>query len=160
MTNRIIKRVLSLCLVFALITAMALTMVSCDKKTEYTDGTRGTLPEATVDVPAEDATDVPEAPEALGTFTLTVTFADGSEQTGDYPFYEEGTLGDFLIDNGIAVGEDGQYGLYIKTVLGESHDYNTDGTYWGFYVDGETAPKGVSETTLTDGAKYQLKADK
>lgn len=144
-----LKRILSRFLVFALITAMALTMVSCDKKTEYTDGTRGTLP-----------TEATEAPEALGTFTLTVTFADGSEQVKEYSFYEEGNLGDFLVKHDIAEGEDGQYGLYIKTVLGESHDYDTDQTYWGFYIDGEMAMTGVSDTQLSDGAKYQLKAEK
>ncbi len=151
MTKAIFKRILSLCLVLALITAMALTMVSCDKKTEPTDGTRGTLP-------TESA--APETPEALGTFTLTVTFADGSEQAGDYSFYEEGTLGDFLTKNGVVQGEDGQYGLYIKTVLGETHDYNDDGMYWALYIDGEYAVTGVSDTELTDGAKYALKAEK
>lgn len=147
-----LKRILSLCLVLALITAMALTMVSCDNKTEYTDGERGTLP--------TEATEAPETPEALGTFTLTVTFADGSEQVKEYSFYEEGTLGDFLVKHDIVKGEEGQYGLYIKTVLGESHDYDTDQTYWGFYIDGEMAMTGVSDTALTDGANYQLKAEK
>ena len=144
-----LKRILSLCLVLALITAMALTMVSCDNGSVSTDGTKGTLP-----------TSATEAPEALGTFTLTVTFADGSEQVQDYPYYEEGTLGDCLVDNDIVRGEEGQYGLYIKTVLGETHEYETDGSYWSFYVDGEYATAGVSDTDLTDGAKYQLKAEK
>lgn len=152
MTKAIFKRILSLCLVFALITAMALTMVSCDKKTDATDGTKGTLPTVT------EGTET-TASEAIGTFTLTVTFADGSEQTKDYHYYEEGDLGSFLTENGIAEGEDGQYGLYIKTVLGQTHEYETDGSYWAFYVDGEYAMTGVSDTDLTDGACYQLKAE-
>lgn len=144
-----LKRILSLCLVLALITAMALTMVSCDKKTDATDGTKGTLPTETTEA---------TAPKALGTFTLTVTFADGSKQTEDYTYYEKGDLGTFLVENGIAQGDDGQYGLYIKTVLGETHDYDTDASYWAFYIDGEMAMTGVSDTELTDGANYELKA--
>lgn len=150
MTKAIFKRILSLCLVFALITAMALTMVSCDNKTDATDGTKGTLPEGTTEA---------TAPEALGTFSLTVTFADGSEQTESYDFYEEGNLGDYLIENNIVEGEEGDYGLYIKSVLGETHDYDVDGSYWALYIDGEYAVTGVSETELTDGAQYALKAE-
>ncbi len=154
-----LKTVLSLCLVLALITAMALTMVSCDESTKYTDGTRGTLPtEATA--PATDGTEPTEAP-ALDeeTFTLTVTFADGSEQTEDYALCE-GTVGDFIFDRGIAYGEEGPYGLYVKTVLGESHSYEVDGSYWAFYIDGEYAMTGVSDTELEAGVTYQLKAEK
>lgn len=157
MTNKNFKGFLSLCLVFALITAMALTMVSCDKNTDTTEATKGTLP-----TEAEKGT-LPtegEVPQALGTFTLTVTFADGSEQVKDYSFYEEGDLGKFLVENGIAEGEDGRYGLYIKSVLGEAHDYEVDQTYWAFYIDGEMAMTGVSDTALTDGANYALKATK
>lgn len=166
-----LKAILSLCLVLALITAMALTMVSCDESTKYTDGTRGTLPtEATV--PATDGTEAPEtAPATDGTepteaptpdketFTLTVTFADGSEQTEDYALCE-GTVGDFIFDRGIAYGEEGPYGLYVKTVLGESHSYEVDGSYWAFYIDGEYAMTGVSDTELEAGVTYQLKAEK
>ena len=52
---------------------------------------------------------------------------------------------------GLIAGEDSDYGLYVKTVNGVTVDYDTDGKYWAFYVDGEYAATdvAVSYTHLT-----------
>ena len=42
----------------------------------------------------------------------------------------------------LIAGEDSQYGLYVKTVNGITADYDTDGSYWAFYIDGEYAQTG------------------
>ena len=56
-------------------------------------------------------------------------------------------------------GEEGPYGLYIKSVLGQVLDYETDGMYWSFYVGGEYAMTGVDLTPVTEGEHYMLKAE-
>ena len=46
-----------------------------------------------------------------------------------------------------------------KTVNGVTVDYDTDGKYWAFYVDGEYAATGVDSTDITAGATYTFKAE-
>ena len=49
------------------------------------------------------------------------------------------TVGEALFDLKMIDGEDGPYGLYIKSVCGIIADYNDGGKYWAFYVNGEYA---------------------
>ena len=60
---------------------------------------------------------------------------------------------------GLGAGEDSEYGLYVKTVNGVTVDYDQDGKYWAFYVDGEYAATGVDSTDITAGATYTFKAE-
>ena len=75
-------------------------------------------------------------------------------------FCELRNLGEPLTELGLIAGEESQYGLYVTTVDGETLDYNTDGMYWAFYVDGDYASTGVDTTPITEGATYALTATK
>lgn len=88
-------------------------------------------------------------------FTFEVTGSDGVTQTQTVTTNCT-TVGDALLDAGLVEGEDGPYGLYITTVLGETHVYETDGHYWAFYIDGEYAMNGVDETEIVPGSVYAL----
>ena len=68
--------------------------------------------------------------------------------------------GAFLLNEGIIAGEDGQFGLYVKTVDGETLDYDTDGKYWAFYINGEYAMTGVDSAPIKDGEVYSFVATK
>lgn len=70
------------------------------------------------------------------------------------------TVGEALLDVGLIEGEDSQYGLYVKKVNGIEADYDKDGTYWAFYVDGEMAQSGVDTTDIEDGKTYSFKVTK
>lgn len=39
-------------------------------------------------------------------------------------------------------------------------DYDKDGVYWAFYIDGEYAMTGVDATNITDGARYAFRMEK
>lgn len=69
-------------------------------------------------------------------------------------------MGAALLKLGVIAGDDSEYGLYVKTVNGETADYDTDGTYWGFYINGEYAMTGVDATTLEAGATYAFRVEK
>ena len=56
----------------------------------------------------------------------------------------------------IISGEESDYGLYIKEVIGITADYDTDGTYWAFYIDGQYAATGVDMTDAQNGASIWL----
>ena len=66
------------------------------------------------------------------------------------------TLGEALIEHGLISGENGQFGLYVKLVNGIEADYDKDGTYWGFYKNGEMMMVGVDGAQISDGEHYEL----
>ena len=73
---------------------------------------------------------------------------------------DKGTVGEALLEHGLLAGEEGPYGLYIKAVNGKTLDYDKDGAYWAFYVDGAYAVTGVDETTIVETSVYLLRAEK
>lgn len=52
--------------------------------------------------------------------------------------------------------DDGPYGASVHTVNGEKADYNTDGAYWGFNVNGGYCNYGISEQPVEDGDVFQI----
>lgn len=70
------------------------------------------------------------------------------------------TVGDALQELDLISGEESTYGLYVKTVNGITADYDVDGTYWAFYINGEYATSGVDTTNITEGATYEFKVEK
>lgn len=129
----------------ALVAAAALTVTSCSSDPA---GGTSSMPSVTP-VSSEDT-----AVE----FTLEVVKLDGTQETQTIRTTEK-TVGAALLEKGLVAGEDSQYGLYIKTVCGETHDYDKDGKYWAFYINGELAPTGVDSTEIVPGATYSLKAE-
>lgn len=91
-------------------------------------------------------------------FTLEVTDAEG-QQTSFEIHTDKETVGEALLETELVAGEDGDYGLYITTVNGVTLDWDKDGKYWAFYIDGEYATTGVDATEVTPGAVYSLKAE-
>ena len=73
---------------------------------------------------------------------------------------DETMLGAALLAENLITGEDGPYGLYVKTVNGILADYDTDHTYWALYIDGDYAMTGVDSTPIEAGKVYRLSKDK
>jgi hypothetical protein len=142
---------------------MALTATGCSKAGGDSQETGAStsaesVTETTVDDTTEEET-VPSLGEGATTFTLNITFGDGTEK--QYLIHtDKQTVGDALLELGLVAGEDSEYGLYVKTVDGVTADYNVDGTYWAFYIDGAYAMTGVSGTDITPGSTYALKVEK
>ena len=133
--------------------AMTLCLSSCrNGQTESTSA--GTTDTTTANQP-EAATTIGQGKT---TFTFTVTFPD--KTTKSYAVSTDAdTVGRALLDAGLIAGEEGAYGLYVKTVDGQTLDYNQDGKYWAFYIDGEYAMTGVDATPVADGHSYAFVAE-
>lgn len=151
-TNRMFKT-LSAMLCLVLIAAMALTMAAC--QTAAKDGTGSTASVAS-------AVSEPQVTE-LGTgktqFSLTVVHKNGAEKAYSIKT-DETTVGAALVKEGLIAGDEGQYGLYVKTVDGETVDFDTDQMYWAFYIGDTMAQTGVDQTDIAAGTTYMLKAQK
>ena len=83
---------------------------------------------------------------------------EGNEKTFQITT-SKSTVGEALMDEGLLAGEPGPYGLYVKTVNGITLDYDKDGKYWAFYVDGEYGLTGVDETDIQPGSTYCFKPE-
>ena len=92
------------------------------------------------------------------TFRFSTTAPDGTE-TEVTVQTDKDTVGAALLELGLVDGEDSEFDLYIKTVNGITLDYDKDGKYWAFYINGEYAMTGVDATPIEDGAIYALVAE-
>ena len=134
------KRILALCLVLV----MCLTFAACGKKeAEGTDAT----------VPADGST----LGQGVHSFSFHVELKDGTAYTYTVNTDQE-ILGDALVELGLIAGENGDYGLYVTTVLGETLDYEADGYWWSLSENGESSMVGVDSLTITDGSTYAFVA--
>ncbi len=132
----VMKKSLSCILCMVLIVAMALSFSACGNDSNVKD-----------DAKAEKS------------FTFKVVDLDGSEKSFDIKT-EAKTVGEALVNEGLISGTTGDYGLMVDTVDGVKYDYNADGVYWAFYINGEYAMSGVDSTDITDGATYSFAATK
>lgn len=93
-------------------------------------------------------------------FEFQVVELDGTKKEFEVKYDTEKTVGDALLNEGLISGENGQYGLMVDTVNGQKYDYNEDGAYWAFYINGEYSMTGVDSTPIKDGEIYSFVATK
>ena len=93
------------------------------------------------------------------TFVFKVVDLDGSEKSFDITT-DAKTVGEALVAEKLISGTEGDYGLMVDTVNGIKYDYNADGAYWAFYVNGEYAMSGVDTTEIDETAVYSFVATK
>lgn len=140
------------CLVLTvLLAAAALCLTGCSKQ----DAT----PAADAQTQAADENAPKDVGEGDKLFYFNVTFSDG--ETSSYAVHTDAeTVGDALVSLDLIAGDDSEYGLYVKTVEGETLDYDADHMYWAFYEGEEYAMNGVDATNITEGATYAFVATK
>ncbi len=165
MTRKNKKKFLSFILSMMLIVAMACNMTGCNgdvmeeppagtEMGETVSGDDGLQ----VDVQGDEKKDATVLGEGATVFMFTVVNADGNEKA--YEVHTEKTIvGDALLELDLIAGDAGDYGLYVKTVDGITVDYDTDGKYWAFYINGEYAMTGVDATPITEGEVYSFKVE-
>ncbi len=110
----------------------------------------------------------PEVPETTQnqqenvekSFVFEVINLDGTKKEFQVKFDTEKSVGEALVNEDLISGEDGQYGLMVDTVDGQRYDYNKDGAYWAFNINGEYAMTGVDTTPIKDGEVYSFVATK
>ena len=135
-----------------LIVAMAFTTVGCNTKKES-----GNAESTTVQETVKNEVEV--LGEGKTMFLFTVVDKDGNETNFEI-HTDKDIVGEALLDLELIAGDDGEFGLYVKTVNGITADYDVDQTYWAFYVDGEYAMSGVDATTVEEGMTYAFKVEK
>ena len=95
---------------------------------------------------------------AKTSFTVVTTDLEGKETTHTIKT-DAATVGEALIEEGLIKGHTTDYGLYVDEVNGIALDWDKDGKYWAFYINGEYAMTGVDTTNVEDGAVYTFKPE-
>ncbi len=143
----------------ALLLALVLTVVptACGKQTAAgTDGQTGASAVEKAALPVADGAVIGQGATSVA---VEVTGADGRTIAFTVNTDEE-TVGAALLSLGVIAGDSSEYGLYVKTVNGETADYDRDGAYWAFYIDGEYASVGVDYTAPEAGRTYAFRVEK
>ena len=140
-----LKKSLSFIVCIVLITAMALCTIGCNDKTPTAYGT----------ITVEDGATIGEGNTQ---FNLVITDKDG-KATNVVVKTDKTVVGDALLELKLIGGDNGDYGLYVKEVNGVGADYDVDGKYWSFYINGEYAMTGVDTTDIVAGDNYALKVE-
>lgn len=84
------------------------------------------------------------------------------DNTGESEMYTVQTDAEYLRQaieetEGLVIeGEEGAYGLLVRTVNGVTANYDVNRAYWAFYVDGEYCNYGVDEQPIEDGQVYRI----
>ncbi len=157
------KKNVTLILTMMLVLSMALAAVGCGSNGQAQNQQEQNSVQSTEmqnpDVQNAENAQVTELGEGAMEFAFTVIDKDGNETVFAIHTDKE-IVGDALLELELISGEDGQYGLYVKTVNGITADYDVDQTYWAFYVNGEYAASGVDTTAIEEGMTYTFKVEK
>lgn len=146
------KKKTSFILCMVLIVAMALSAAGCNGNQ---DNVAPSSPATNTGASADDVTVLGEGSTV---FDFSVTDQDGNATQFEI-HTDKATVGEALLEQNLIAGDDGEYGLYVKTVNGITVDYDKDGKYWAFYIDREYATTGVDSTPVTAGASYAFKVE-
>lgn len=141
----------------SLILCMALTVIMALFATGCTGGKDNGAP-STAEPSVNAQTQSAVLGEGSAAFAFTVVDKEGNETPFEIHTDKE-TVGEALAELGLIEGEEGEYGLYVKTVNGITADYNKDGVYWAFYINDEYASTGIDSAVITEGESYSLRIE-
>lgn len=91
-------------------------------------------------------------------FLFSVVDREGNETIFEI-HTDKANVGEALTELELIAGDEGPYGLFVKTVNGITADYETDGVYWAFYIDGDYATSSVDTTPITEGQTYSFRVE-
>lgn len=143
------KKMLSVMGVLVLIAVMALNMAGCSSEPPAKAETK---PAAEVPV-STNADGVTVIGEGQKVFTFVAVDLEGKETQFEV-HTDAKYVGEALVAYGLIDGEDGDYGMYVKSVNGIPLDWDTDGKYWSFLIGGEYAMTGADMTEIEEGVVY------
>ena len=96
----------------------------------------------------------PQAAQGEKTITVNIVFADGTQNSHTISTSEEYLRG-ALEQAALIAGEEGEYGLFVKTVDGvTANDANQE--WWCFTKGGESLATGVDSTPIADGDAFEI----
>ena len=100
------------------------------------------------------------AKPVAGSKEIVIEVVDNNQETTTYELKTDAEYLEQAMDEADGLtyfGTEGPYGLMIDTVNGLTADFNTDGAYWSFYINGEYCMYGISEQPVLHGDTVTIK---
>ena len=96
---------------------------------------------------------------ATGSKNITITVVNSKKEEKVYnhktdALYLKEAMDE--IDDLTYSGTDGQYGLMVEIINGESAVYDKDKAYWSFYVNKEYCNYGIAEQPVNDNDAFEI----
>ncbi len=149
------KRIFSVILIFVLVLTSAFSLAACSKQGKK-EPTSSNYIEKMLDV---SGMDYAELGNGKTKFKLEIVDTFGYKSNDIYYIKtDKKYLSDALLELELIKGEEGQYGLYVDTVVGVTLDNKTE--FWAFYVNGEQAQTGVDKIEVNSTDTYAIKREK
>lgn len=138
-----------------LVLVMVLSLAACSGGADETTAPpETTAPAETTESPSGNS-DVTVLGEGDTVFSFTVVDLEGNETAFEI-HTNKTVVGEALEELGLLEGEEGAWGLMVNSVNGIAADWDADGTYWAFYINGEYAMTGVDVTDIDTTAAYSM----
>lgn len=101
----------------------------------------------------------PETEVGAKSVTVIVTDTVNNTESKTFTYKTDALyLADLLLENKLASGTDGEYGLMLETVNGITAD-DAKYQFWGIYLDGEMTQYGASTQPVKDGDTFEIKLE-
>jgi hypothetical protein len=136
MKSKIILLLVAITLLFAL--------AACDQ---------GTSPVQPGETATQGTSTVQEVGQGSTSFRFEVTNNEGAISVWNVNT-DEATVGAALLGVGLIDGDVSDWGLFVLEVDGVVADFEANGAWWAFYIDGEMAMVGVDGAEIEEGVVY------
>lgn len=95
-----------------------------------------------------------------GQKSITIEVIDNTQNSTVYEVYTDAEYLRQAMEEAKGLeffGTESEYGLMVETVNGVTPDYNVDGAYWSFYVNGAYCNYGIDSQPVEDGDAFVIK---
>lgn len=99
------------------------------------------------------------AKPVAGSKSITIEVVDDRQDTTAYQLQTEVEFLRQAMEEAEGLsfsGMESEYGMMVDTVNGLTADYNTDGAYWSFYVNGDYCNYGIDSQPVLDGDIFSI----
>ncbi len=100
------------------------------------------------------------AKPVAGSKSITIEVVDERQETTAYQLQTEVEFLRQAMEEAEGLsfsGTESEYGMMVDTVNGLTADYNTDGAYWSFYVNGDYCNYGIDSQPVLDGDIFSIR---
>ncbi len=149
------RKILSLVLALMMCVVATLSLGACGESESATLDQTEVATQA-LDPLWESATYVEDTVLGEGATTIDVEVRAGEKAVTLTINTDAKNLEDALSGVELIQGEEGAYGLYVKTVNGILADYDVDKSYWAMYKDGEYLTSSAKKTLITNSDHFGL----
>ena len=100
------------------------------------------------------------AKPVAGSKSITIEVVDDRQETTAYQLQTEVEFLRQAMEEAEGLsfsGTESEYGMMVDTVNGLTADYNTDGAYWSFYINGDYCNYGIDSQPVLDGDMFSIR---